>query len=54
MIKAVFFDLDGTLISDTTGEIPESARNAVEQLRKKESKFLPPLAGIVQRSEIFL
>lgn len=39
MIKAVFFDLDGTLISDTTGEIPKSARNAVDQLRKNGVKI---------------
>jgi len=33
MIKAVFFDLDGTLISNTTGEIPKSARKSIDCLR---------------------
>ena len=33
MIKAVFFDLDGTLISNTTGEIPKSARKSIDFLR---------------------
>ena len=35
MIKAVFFDIDGTLISGTTKEIPISAREAVCRLREK-------------------
>lgn len=39
MIKAVFFDLDGTLISNTTGKIPKSARNAVDQLRENGVKI---------------
>ena len=33
MIKAVFFDLDGTLISNTTGGIPKSARKSIDCLR---------------------
>lgn len=33
MIKAVFFDLDGTLISNKTGEIPKSARKTIDRLR---------------------
>lgn len=35
MIKAVFFDIDGTLLSIRTGKVPESARNAIIQLREK-------------------
>ncbi|MDO5344798.1 MAG: Cof-type HAD-IIB family hydrolase [Lachnospiraceae bacterium] len=34
MIKAVFFDIDGTLFSHKTNTIPETARQAVKQLRK--------------------
>lgn len=34
MIKAVFFDLDGTLISNATGEIPQSAVESIDRLRK--------------------
>ena len=34
MRKALFFDIDGTLLSDVTGKIPDSAIEAVEMLRK--------------------
>ena len=37
-IKAIFFDVDGTLISHTTGEVPESTRAALEKLREKGIK----------------
>lgn len=33
MIKAAFFDVDGTLLSHKTKSVPESARRAVKQLR---------------------
>ena len=35
MIKAVFFDIDGTLRDFDTGRIPESAREAVAQARRE-------------------
>lgn len=35
MIKAVFFDVDGTLIDHGTGSIPESALTALDQLRRR-------------------
>ena len=35
MIKAVLFDVDGTLISHKTKSIPESAKMALERLRNK-------------------
>lgn len=34
-IKAVFFDIDGTLLSHKLGDIPASARRAVKALREK-------------------
>jgi Cof subfamily protein (haloacid dehalogenase superfamily) len=34
MIKAAFFDVDGTLLSHKTKSVPESARQAVKQLRE--------------------
>lgn len=34
MIKAAFFDVDGTLLSHKTKRVPESARAALETLRK--------------------
>ena len=35
MVKAVFFDIDGTLISFTTHTIPESTQRALHALRQK-------------------
>ena len=35
MIKAVFFDVDGTLLSHKTNSVPDSARRALELLREK-------------------
>ena len=35
MIKAVFFDVDGTLLSHKTNSVPDSARRALEALREK-------------------
>ena len=38
MIKAVFFDVDGTLVSHKSKSVPESAKSALEILRKKGIK----------------
>ena len=35
MIKAVFFDMDGTLLSHASGGVPASAVSALEQLRAR-------------------
>lgn len=35
MIKAVFFDVDGTLISHTQNAVPESTRTSLKQLSEK-------------------
>lgn len=35
MIKAVFFDIDGTLLSHKTGQIPPSSKKAIRLLREK-------------------
>ena len=35
MIKAVFFDVDGTLLSHKTNTVPPSAVRALEALREK-------------------
>ena len=35
MIKAVFFDIDGTLLSFTTRKIPESTLKALHILKEK-------------------
>lgn len=38
MIKAVFFDIDGTLVSFRTHSVPDSARKAIEELRQNGIK----------------
>ena len=38
MIRAIFFDADGTLISHKTKSVPQSARKAIEVLRAKGIK----------------
>lgn len=35
MIKAVFFDVDHTLFSHSSNEIPQSAKNAIQILQEK-------------------
>ena len=35
MIRAVFFDVDGTLYSHVTNQVPESARDAIAKLRSR-------------------
>ena len=35
MIKAVFFDVDGTLVSFIDHKVPDSARKAIAELRKR-------------------
>ena len=34
-IKAVFFDIDGTLLSHKTGEVPQSTIDAIEEIRSR-------------------
>lgn len=38
MIKAVFFDVDGTLVSHAKKEVPESTRMALDKLKEKNIK----------------
>ena len=38
MTKAVFFDIDGTLVSFKTHDVPPSARKAIAELRKNGVK----------------
>ena len=37
-IKAIFFDVDGTLLSHSQGDVPESTRRALESLRARGVK----------------
>ena len=34
-IKVIFFDIDGTLLSHTTGKVPQSTVEAIRKLQKK-------------------
>lgn len=38
MIRAIFFDVDGTLLSHTQNRVPASTRRALDKLRKKGIK----------------
>ena len=39
-IKVIFFDIDGTLLSHTTGKVPESTINAIRKLQEKGIKVV--------------
>ncbi|WP_027379319.1 Cof-type HAD-IIB family hydrolase [Chryseobacterium daeguense] len=39
-IKAVFFDIDGTLISFKTNKVPDSTLNVIKELRRKGIKVI--------------
>lgn len=39
MVKAIFFDIDGTLVSFETHKIPSSTREALKELRRKGIKI---------------
>ena len=38
MIKAIFFDIDGTLLSHNTKQVPQSTKTALKQLREQNIK----------------
>ena len=48
MIKAVFFDIDGTLLSHRTHQVPTSTKKAIQLL--KEKVFI----SLLQQEDIFL
>ena len=39
MTKAIFFDIDGTLVSFKTHQIPKETIHALHELRKKDIKL---------------
>lgn len=39
MIKAIFFDVDGTLLSHNTKKVPESTKSALKQLKEQNIKI---------------
>lgn len=51
MIKAIFFDIDGTLVSFKTHTVPASAREALDELRRRGIKLF--IASGRHPSDIF-
>ena len=51
-IKAVFFDIDGTLVSFTTHAVPESARRAIEKLRERGIKVFIATGRLLRHTEV--
>ena len=58
MIKAVFFDIDGTLVSFKTHKLPDSTVRALDLLREKGIKvftspfLMPKEAGSKDRKSV--
>ena len=60
MVKVIFFDADGTLVSHTKKEVSESTRTALQQLRQKgilcvlaTGRHMAELAGLPLRDIAF-
>lgn len=51
-IKAVFFDIDGTLVSFETHAVPESARRAIERLRERGIKVFISTGRLLRHTEV--
>lgn len=51
-IKAVFFDIDGTLVSFETHAVPASARRAIERLRQRGIKVFISTGRLLRHTEV--
>lgn len=51
-IKAVFFDIDGTLVSFRSHQIPASARRAIEQLRSSGVKVFIATGRLLRHTDV--
>lgn len=51
-IKAIFFDIDGTLVSFTTHTVPESARRAIARLRERGVKVFIATGRLLRHTEV--
>ena len=51
MIKAAFFDVDGTLLSHRTKQIPPSARNALDQLKTAGIRCIVATGRMIQEMD---
>lgn len=51
-IKAVFFDIDGTLVSFRSHTVPESARRSIERLRAQGIKVFIATGRLMRHTEV--
>ena len=51
-IKAVFFDIDGTLVSFTTHTVPDSARDAIKRLRERGIKVFIATGRLLRHTDV--
>ena len=51
-IKAVFFDIDGTLVSFTTHAVPDSARKAIARLRERGIKVFIATGRLLRHTDV--
>lgn len=51
-IKAVFFDIDGTLVSFRSHSVPQSARRAIERLREQGIKVFIATGRLLRHTEV--
>lgn len=51
-IKAVFFDIDGTLVSFTSHTVPDSARRAIERLREQGIKVFIATGRLLKHASV--
>ena len=51
-IKAVFFDIDGTLVSFTTHTVPASAREAIRRLRERGIKVFIATGRLLRHTDV--
>ena len=51
-IKAVFFDIDGTLVSFQSHTVPLSARRAIERLREQGIKVFIATGRLMRHTEV--
>lgn len=51
-IKAVFFDIDGTLVSFRSHSVPESARRSIERLRAQGIKVFIATGRLMRHTEV--
>ena len=51
-IKAVFFDIDGTLVSFASHAVPESARRAIGRLRERGVKVFISTGRLLRHTEV--